>query len=585
MKLDAYGAASAIRQRELSAVEVVEQALDAIRRLDGDVNAFTVVLETQAREAAWRVDAALASGEPVGPLAGVPVAVKDHIWVAGELATNGSRALAEFRPDQDAAPVSRIKESDGVIIGKTNNPEFCYRGFTSNEVFGITRNPWNLERTPGGSSGGSAACVAAGMAPLAIGTDGGGSVRIPASFCGIVGLKGTFGLVPKLPGFRGWPSLLVDGSMGRSVRDVALLLEVLAGPHPADDLSYPSPQPDYVAAATKQRDLREVRVAWSVALGFAPVADDVRARFHEAVSVFGEMECELAQAHPAAGDPIPLWYRIASAEGHASEAALLEDSPSLIEPDTAQIIRAGAGRSARDYLDALHERTAYTQAWLEFFEEHDVLVTPMMQSTAFPICVVAPSDIGGVPVDPILEDWCHLCYPANLTGQPAISLPCGLGDDGLPVGLQLMTRRFDEVTLLALAAEWECRAVPGTVGTLRTITPGRSGHRAHWSRRMTRAGRISPHRGWSTKTLWPFKNGRHDAVVDHDSPSSEVQTSPTHAAGGSRRRKNEVAAHIGNTAAGEAEASRICSRVSEQGAWTHGHNETSRDAATRRPSA
>ena len=325
-------------------------------------------------------------------------------------------------------------------------------------MFGLTRNPWNLERTPGGSSGGSGACVAAGMAPLAVGTDGGGSVRIPAAFCGIVGLKGTFGVVPKLPGFRGWPSLSVDGPMARSVRDVALLLEVMAGPDPADDLSYPSPHSGYLAAATEQHDLGQLRVAWSVDLGFAPVADDVRSRFHEAVAVLGEMDCELVQAHPAAGDPIPLWYRIANIEGHASEAELLERSPSLIEPDTAQIIRAGAGRSARDYLDALHERAAFTRAWLEFFEEYDVLVTPMTQLTAFPVGVVTPSEIAGVAVDPILEDWCHLCYPANLTGQPAISLPCGLGDDGLPVGLQLMTRRFDEVTLLAVAAEWERRA-------------------------------------------------------------------------------------------------------------------------------
>ncbi|MGN6872934.1 MAG: amidase [Solirubrobacteraceae bacterium] len=457
--LDAYAMAAAIRNREVSPVELVEACLARVEERDGDINAFTVVLAEQARVVARDIERRLRAGELVGPLAGVPVAIKDHIWLAGELATNGSRSMADFRPAEDAVPVARLKASGAIILGKTNNPEFCYRAFTANEVFGVTRNPWNLARTPGGSSGGSGACVAAGMVPVALGTDGGGSVRIPAAFCGVVGLKGTFGLVPKLPGFRGWPTLSVDGPLTRSVRDAALALEVMAGPHPADDLSYPSPARSYLSAATEERDLSSLHVAWSVDLGFAPVEDDVRRRFHEAVERIAGTGVELVEAHPPPRDPVALWNTIATIEGHASEGALLERSPELIERETAKIIRSGAAHTARDYLDAQNDRATYTREWLEFFTDHDLLITPMMQLTAFEIGIAGPAEVDGVPVDPFFDDWCHLCYPPNLTGQPAISLPNGFGDDGLPVGLQVIGRRFEESTLLSLAGAWE-RLVP-----------------------------------------------------------------------------------------------------------------------------
>jgi Asp-tRNA(Asn)/Glu-tRNA(Gln) amidotransferase A subunit family amidase len=452
--LDAYATAAAVRRRELSPLELVEESLSRIEERDREINAFTVVLADEARTAARALERRLAGGKPVGALAGVPVAVKDHIWLAGELATNGSRALAGFRPSEDAVPVARLKASDAIVVG-TNNPEFCYRAFTANEVFGVTRNPWNLDRTPGGSSGGSGACVAAGMVPLALGTDGGGSVRIPAAFCGIVGLKGTFGLVPKLPGFRGWPTLSVDGPLTRSVGDAALALEVMAGPAPADDLSYPSPGHAYLSAATEERDLSSLRVAFSPDLGYAPVQGDVRRRFQEAIERLAETGVELVEAHPPPRDPVPLWNTIATIEGYASEGALLERSPELIEPETAEIIRSGAHHSARDYLDALHERAVYTRDWLDFFTGYDLLITPMMQVTAFEVGIAGPTQVDGVAVDPFFDDWCHLCYPPNLTGQPAISLPNGLGDDGLPVALQIIGRRFDETTVLSLAAAWE----------------------------------------------------------------------------------------------------------------------------------
>src|SRR4051794_6488088 len=234
-RLDATAMAAAVRDGTTSAEALVEAALERIDAWDGEVNAFTVLLREEALARAREVDRDPAA---YGPLAGVPVSIKDHIWMAGRPATNGSLALRDFVPDVDAVPVARLRAAGAVIVGKTNNPEFCYRGYTDNRVFGLTRNPWSLDRTPGGSSGGAGASVAYGATPLALGTDGGGSIRIPAAFCGVPGHKPSFGLIPKLPGFRGWPSLSVDGPMATSVRDLVLALRVVAGGRPGGPPSW-----------------------------------------------------------------------------------------------------------------------------------------------------------------------------------------------------------------------------------------------------------------------------------------------------------------------------------------------------------
>ncbi|HKI16995.1 MAG TPA: amidase, partial [Isosphaeraceae bacterium] len=230
--MPALAVADSVRTGANSARAVAEATLARIAEVDEGLNAYTVVLADRALAQADDVDTRLASGEDL-PLAGVPLAVKDHVWLAGAPATNGSRALAEFVPDADCVAVSRLVAAGAVVVGKTNNPEFCYRGDTDSPLWGLTRNPWDRNRTPGGSSGGSGVAVATGMAALAIGTDGGGSIRIPAAFCGIVGHKPSHGLVPTQPGFRGWPTLSVHGPMGRTVADVAAMLEVMAGTHPA----------------------------------------------------------------------------------------------------------------------------------------------------------------------------------------------------------------------------------------------------------------------------------------------------------------------------------------------------------------
>lgn len=455
---DAVALARAIRAGELSPVEAVETTFAAIAEIDPAVNAFTVLLPEEARREARRAEVTLRSGKPLGPLHGVPVAVKDVIWMRGAPATNGSLIWRDFVPDTDAVAVRRLREAGAIVVGKTNNPEFCHRGVTDNRVYGLTRNPWDLDRTPGGSSGGSGAAVAAGMVPFALGGDAGGSIRIPASFCGVAGLKPTFGRIPQGPGFPGFKSLSTKGALARSVCDLALCLDVLAGPDPSDDLGLPAERTEYLPVA-EDADGSTLRVAYSLDLGFAAVEPGVRRVFAEAVATLREAGWRLEEAHPDVGDGTGLWYEIALCECYAAEGQFLEQRE-LLEPATVQLLEAGAGRSARDYIEAQVERTRYAQAWLAFFTEYDLLLTPTVQLTAFPVGVDGPTEIDGRAIDSFYDDWCAFCYPANLTRQPAVSIPCGFDEAGLPVGLQLTGRLFRDDQVLAAAAAAE-RVLPG----------------------------------------------------------------------------------------------------------------------------
>lgn len=436
-----------LRAGDVRAADVVHEALDRIRAQDGQINAFTVVLEQQAAQEAASIDAARAAGASLGPLAGLPIAVKDMIWLAGTPATKGSRALRDFVPDADAVAVQRLRAAGAIVVGKTNNPEFGYRGVTENELFGTTRNPVDPDRTPGGSSGGSGAAVAYGAVPMALGSDGGGSIRIPASFCGVAGHKPSDGVIPRGPGFRGWETLSVVGPLAASARDLGVVFDVLAGPDATDERTAG------LAAQPEPPDIGRVRIACSADLGFAPVEPGVRAAFANAVASLRRAGWVIEEDAPEPHDGTAMWTEIAVAEGYAADREHLERAPQLLEPDTRRLIEAGADIPAVSYLDALDRRAAYTRSWLRFFDRYDLLLTPMMQMTAFEVGVLAPSEIDGVPVDPFFDDWCAFCFPANLAGLPATTIPCGEDERGLPVGMQIMTRRgADRATLRAAAA-------------------------------------------------------------------------------------------------------------------------------------
>jgi Asp-tRNA(Asn)/Glu-tRNA(Gln) amidotransferase A subunit family amidase len=455
--LDAVEIASLVSTKAVSPVEVVEATLRRINSLDREINAFTEVFEEQARLDARKAEQRVGDGDGQSlPLLGVPVSIKDHIWVKGTRSTNGSRALEHFVAPEDCALVECLRSAGAIIVGKTNNPEFLYRSFTDNDVFGVTRNPWNLERTAGGSSGGAGAAIAAGMAPLSIGTDGGGSIRIPASFCGIVGLKPSFGLVPKVPGFRGWPTLSTNGPMSRSVRDIGLTLSVIAGMHGSDMLSFPHDRSDFTAYCRPDADLKGLRIAVSEDFSTEPVDDDVRHAFRAAVSKLASTGCTLVQADPPSGDRLQeLWWRIMACEAYASEGDLLAEHASVMTDGTSEIIRSGERFTAKDYLDAQDERAALARRWAEFFNDYDLLVAPTLQVTAFPVGQTAPKTVGGRPCDPIFEDWVSMIYAANLVNCPSVSVPIGFSPAGLPIGMQIMAQRFNDSLTLRAGAAWE----------------------------------------------------------------------------------------------------------------------------------
>jgi aspartyl-tRNA(Asn)/glutamyl-tRNA(Gln) amidotransferase subunit A len=375
------------------------------------------------------------------------------VWEAGVNTTDGSRALLGYRPEQTATLVLRLLRAGAIVVGRSNIPEFCYRGIAENDLYGRTSNPWDPSRVPGGSSGGAGAAVAAGMVPLAIGSDGGGSIRIPASLCGVPGIKATFGLVPREPQWPGWYSLTHLGPLAFTVADCALMLAVMAGPDPLDPTSLPSLPEDLAAAGRESGDLRGLRIAYSEDLGYLRVDQGVREAFRAAIARFRTLGAELVADDPGLANPIDTWNAIACVDNLASEGPLLASGK--IGADTRALIEAGAGYSAAEYARARNEQGAYASAFGRFMERYHLFLTPTMEVVAFPHGTTGPPSVEGQAIGDYFDDWCHFCYPANLTGAPAMSVPMGAAEDGLPVGLQITGPRLGDALVLRAAAAWE----------------------------------------------------------------------------------------------------------------------------------
>lgn len=435
----------------MSASEFVSETFGRFRAPNEHVNAIVVVLQDRALQSAARVDRALASGAAL-PLAGVPVAVKDHVFVAGAPATNGSRTLADFVPGETCLAVRRLENAGAVVVGKTNNPEFCYSGSSASPVFGTTRNPWNLTRSPGGSSGGSAAAVAAGMVPLAVGTDGGGSIRTPAAFCGVVGCKPTRGIVPTRPGFRGWPSLSVHGPMAANVADAALMLQVMAGLDPSDPVSVPfSPVVNGLAGHVDrgidvERPLNHLRVGYCVDLVGDRSHPHVASLVDHALEACEDLGAELHEiTRPFDMELEKIWRTIARAESYASEGSYL-GHPDLT-PTSQSVLEEGAAVSAREYLDAQERRVDLLRRCTRIFASIDVLLMTGQPVVAPPIQPLGGQDVGTGSLVPNVI--------ANLTGQPAVAIPVGITPCGLPAGVQILAPRFRDHLAIGVAATLE----------------------------------------------------------------------------------------------------------------------------------
>lgn len=454
----AHRMAEAIARRELSPVELAEAALERISALDPALNAFVTVMADSALAEARRAEARLSkpSGGPLGPLHGVPIALKDIYETAGVRTAAGSCILSDYVPQADATPVRRLRAAGAIILGKTATHEFAFGALTDSPFHGPTRNPWDTRRTPGGSSGGSGAAVAAAMVPIAMGTDTGGSIRMPASCCGVVGLKPTYGRCSKagvLP--LSW-SLDHVGPIAATVRDAALVLAVIAGPDPADPSALPVPIDDYIAAAEVPPDLRGTRIGVPAAwLDTRRVDGEVLAQFEAGLRRFAELGARVEEVALPEADLMTLVNRLLTlGEAGAYHAPFLKDQARDYAPDVRLRMELGAHLSARDYLLGQRLRGEIAREVHQIMARVDAIALPTMP--VYPALIGQPMwEFGSGEREAVVEAMVRFPAPFSVTGQPAFSLPCGLTEAGIPVGLQLVGRPFGEAALIRIAAAFE----------------------------------------------------------------------------------------------------------------------------------
>jgi amidase len=440
---------SLVASREVSAVEVVEAALARIDAVNTTINAV-VTINPRAVDDAREVDRRIGAGESPGLLCGLPVGIKDVTPVKGLRTTYGSPVYADYVPESDAVPVQRLRASGAIVLGKTNCPEFAAGGNTFNEVFGRTRNPWNTARSAGGSTGGGAAALATGMIALAEGTDLGGSLRIPASFCGIVGLRPSIGLVPTSPTDWAWDTLQVSGPMARTAEDVALMLQAMAGPSEWAPLRQPTAGRDFVAAvrAGVSRGARIAYVADPARIGVDPgVEGRCRDAAFSLAAAAGahveEIELDLSAGRKAFLALRGLWF--------VTHMAPRMEHAERFGPNVGNNVRAGLKLTVPDIAAAEQERNRIWERFRELFTRFDYIVTPCMAVPPFPVEQNYPDSIAGRPMETYV-DWIAPTFVLSLTALPIASVPCGLDAEGLPVGLQIVGRPSDEESVLALAA-------------------------------------------------------------------------------------------------------------------------------------
>jgi aspartyl-tRNA(Asn)/glutamyl-tRNA(Gln) amidotransferase subunit A len=468
--LSARELAAGVRSGEWTAASSLEEYLAAIESSEGDVHAFNVVTADEARAAAVAVDDAVAAGRDPGPLAGVPIALKDNLCTHGIATTCSSRILEGWVPPYDATVVSRLRAAGAVIVGKTNLDEFAMGSSTENSAFGPTRNPHDATRVPGGSSGGSAAAVAAGFTPLALGSDTGGSIRQPAALCGVVGMKPTYGRVSRYGLVAFASSLDQIGPFARTVDDAALLFEVIGGHDPLDATSIPEPVPP--VSEQLARGVEGLRVGVVSELMGDGIAPDVTARVHEASEALAAAGAKVEDASvPASTFGLSAYYLIAPAEASSNLArfdgvryGLRVDAPNTHEmmvatrtkgfgPEVKRRIMLGTYALSAGYYEAYYGkaqkvRTLIIRDFAAAYERFDVLLSPTSPTTAFPL-----GDKTADPLSMYMNDVCTI--PSNLSGDPAISVPYGTGDDGLPVGVQVMAPALGEEVMFRVAATLE----------------------------------------------------------------------------------------------------------------------------------
>jgi aspartyl-tRNA(Asn)/glutamyl-tRNA(Gln) amidotransferase subunit A len=444
--------AARVAAREISPVELTDAILDRIDMLEPKLNTFVTVIADHAREDARRAEAAVMQGDALGALHGVPISIKDFIDVAGVRTTFGSRLRVDGPPAAaDAVVVERVRAAGAIVVGKTSGSDHGWIATGDSPLTGTTHNPWKLGYSPGGSSSGACASVAAGMTPLAIGTDGAGSVRVPASFCGVFGMKASYGRVPQ-PG-QSPLAVAHTGPISRTVADGALLLQVLAGPHESDPATLPGRPAHYVSAL--EASLSGKRFAYSADLGFAPYVDpEVAAICADAAATFEIAGAIVEEARPDWGDPMSIIYDFWPALWAGRIGDELETFADCLDPNLVACAEDGLRQAPTTLARALSRRVAYCERTWRFFERYELLLTPTVAVPPFEVGRVAPE---GFPQRNAWDwfGWCPFAYPFNLTWHPAATVPAGFTADGRPVGLQIVGRRFDDFSVLQAAAAFE----------------------------------------------------------------------------------------------------------------------------------
>ena len=444
--------AGMIKDKRVSAVEVMQAHLEQIERVNPKVNAIVTLDAEGATRQARQADEAQARGEKLGILHGLPMGVKDLLPTKGMLTTHGSRIYKDHVPDVDAIIVEREKAAGSIIVGKTNTPEFGAGAQTFNEVFGATSNPYDLEKTCGGSSGGSAAALACGMLPLDDGSDTGGSLRNPAAFCNIVGFRTSPGRVPVWPGSLGWWGISVLGPMARTVGDAALFLAAIAGPDARAPISIQEPGDKFLAPL--ERDFKGVRIAWSRNLGFLPVEPEITQVCDAGRGVLESLGCVVEDGEPDMHDANEIFQVLRAWRFGLEHEKHLKEHRELVKDTIIWNTEKGLALDGPTVARAEADRTALYHRVREFLEDFEYLVLPVNAVAPFPHDQPYVTEINGTKMESYI-DWMMFCYAITITGLPAISVPCGFTPGGLPVGLQIVGRHNHDFEVLQLDRAFE----------------------------------------------------------------------------------------------------------------------------------
>ncbi|MHA2288140.1 MAG: amidase [Promethearchaeota archaeon] len=446
-----------IKSQDLSSIEITETIIERIEKINPLLNAYCTPTFDLAREKAKQADEAVKRNKSIGILHGIPTSIKDLMQTKGIRTTYGSKLYEDFIPEQDDLAVQRLIRAGCVILGKTNTPEFGSIALTNNKVFGETKNPWDLERNSGGSSGGAASSVAGGIGPLALGSDGGGSIRVPSSCCGVYGLKPTFGRIPSYPRIGiAFYSMDHYGPITRYVKDAALMLNAMKGHHPSDNNSFPDDNIDYVKIL--EQTPKKLKIGYSMTLGYSKALDEeVKNNVLDSVQKFEQFDWEVEETNLKIKKPESAFKTLVSVGYAYDNQKDFKKTPEIFTPDLIGSIKLGLDNNAMNIGKAQEQRKRVYEVMYKYFKDYDLLITPTLpcvaiipgwleSGTTFPT-------IGKISLS--IMSWMTYTYPFNMTGLPAASIPSGWSNNGLPIGMQIVGRRFDEKTVLQASKAFE----------------------------------------------------------------------------------------------------------------------------------